>query len=84
MGYDNIKPCRIDTDDYQPVRKGNIMKPEYKIITKADGIQRVYYTHEFYAAMALANMFIHEMGYAEAWEGTRLIQKYDSLSQLLD
>ncbi len=60
------------------------MKPEYKIITKADGIQRVYYTHEFYAAMALTNMFMREMGYVETWEGQRLLQSYDGVSQLLD
>lgn len=60
------------------------MKPEYKIVTNADGIQRVYYTHEFYSAMCLFNMIIRQLPYAEVWEGNRLIQTYDSLGQLLD
>jgi hypothetical protein len=60
------------------------MKPEYKIVTKADGIQRVYYTHEFYSAMTLFNTLMREMPYVEVWEGTRMIQTYDGLSFLLD
>jgi hypothetical protein len=59
------------------------MKPEYKIVTYADAIQRVYYTHEFYAAMALFNLFISQMPYAEVWEGNRLLHTYDAQSLLL-
>jgi hypothetical protein len=59
------------------------MKPEYKIVTYTDGIQRVYYTHKYYDAAELFHLITRELPYAEVWEGNRLIQTYDSQSLLL-
>lgn len=59
------------------------MKPEYRIVTYTDGIQRVYYCHKYYDAVCLIDLVTKQLPYAELWEGTRLVQTYDSLSQLL-
>lgn len=59
------------------------MKPEYKIVIRTDGIQRVYYTHKYHDAAELFHLITRELPYAEVWEGNRLIQTYDALGQLL-
>lgn len=59
------------------------MKPEYKIVTYTDGIQRVYYAHKYNDAVELFHIITRTLPYAELWEGTRLVQTYDSLGQLL-
>lgn len=59
------------------------MKPEYKIVTYTDGIQRVYYAHKYFDAVELFHLITKMLPYAEVWEGTRLVQTYDAQSQLL-
>jgi len=59
------------------------MKPEYKIVTYTDGIQRVYYAHKYNDAVELFHIITRTLPYAELWEGTRLTQVYDAQSQLL-
>lgn len=59
------------------------MKPEYKLVTYTDGIQRVYYAHKYNDAVELFHLITHQLPYAELWEGTRLVQTYDSQSWLL-
>jgi hypothetical protein len=59
------------------------MKPEYKIVTYTDGIQRVCYTHKYYDAICLADLITKQLPYVELWEGTRLVQVYDAQLQLL-
>lgn len=59
------------------------MKPEYKIVTRTDGVQRVYYSHVYFDAAELFHVISRELPYVELWEGNRLLQTYDSLGQLL-
>lgn len=59
------------------------MKPEYRIVTYTDGIQRVYYCHKYFDAVELFHLITRQLPYAELWEGRSLVQTYDSLSQLL-
>lgn len=59
------------------------MKPEYRIVTYTDGIQRVYYCHKYNDAVELLHLITRQLPYAELWEGRSLVQTYDSLSQLL-
>jgi hypothetical protein len=59
------------------------MKPEYKIVTYTDGIQRVCYTYKYNDAVELFHIITKALPYAELWEGTRLVQSYDSQSWLL-
>jgi hypothetical protein len=59
------------------------MKPEYKIVTYTDGIQRVYYAHKYYDGACLADLLTRQLPYVELWEGTRLLLVYDAQSQLL-
>ena len=59
------------------------MKPEYKVVTYIDGIQRVYYVHMYKDAVGLFDIITRTLPYAELWEGNRLLQTYDSQSLLL-
>lgn len=59
------------------------MKPEYRIVTYTNGIQRVYYCHKYNDAVELLHLITRQLPYAELWEGRSLVQTYDSLSQLL-
>ena len=59
------------------------MKPEYRIVTYTDGIQRVYYCHKYNDAVELFHLITRQLPYAELWEGRRLVQVYDAQSQLL-
>ena len=59
------------------------MNPEYKIVVYTDGIQRVYYAHKYEDAAVLLHIITQAIPYAELWEGTRLVQSYDSQSWLL-
>ncbi len=59
------------------------MKPEYKVVTYTNDIQRVYYAHKHFDAVELFHLITRELPYAELWEGNRLLQTYDSQSLLL-
>jgi len=59
------------------------MKPEYKIVTYTDGIQRVCYTYKYNDAVELFHIITKALPYVELWEGMRTIQIYDAQLQLL-
>jgi hypothetical protein len=59
------------------------MKPEYKIVTYTDGIQRVCYTHKYNDAVEFFHIVTTLLPYAELWEGAKLVQTYDAQFQLL-
>lgn len=59
------------------------MKPEYKIVTYTDGIQRVYYCHKYNDAVELFHIISKALPYVELWEGMRTVQIYDHMFQQL-
>ena len=58
------------------------MQPEYKVVTYTNGIQRVYYCHKYNDAVELFHIITQALPFGELWEGTRLVQVYDSQSWL--
>jgi hypothetical protein len=59
------------------------MQPEYKVVIREDGIQRVYFAHKYNDAGVLFHLITRELPYAELWEGNRLLMTYDALGQLM-